>query len=101
MDGERVTRLSGLDAYPIKSCRGIPLDVWDVDGRGLRLDRRWMLVDADGRLLTQRELPRMALIGVRMGSEHLAVDTPGMPRLMCVLNRQSTTLSPLASGTTT
>lgn len=81
MDGERAIHLSGLYIYPIKSCRGISLGAWDVDGRGLRLDRRWMLVDGDGRFLSQRELPRMALIGVRIGSEHLAVDAPGMPTL--------------------
>ena len=81
MKGERAAHLSGLYIYPIKSCRGISLDAWDVDGRGLRLDRRWMLVDGDGRFLSQRELPRMALIGVRIGSEHLAVDAPGMPTL--------------------
>jgi uncharacterized protein len=81
MSGERATHLSGLYVYPIKSCRGISLDAWDVDGRGLRLDRRWMLVDENGRFLSQRELPRMALIGVRIGPEHLAVDAPGMPSL--------------------
>ena len=81
MSGERAIHLSGLYIYPIKSCRGISLDAWEVDGRGLRLDRRWMLVDGDGRFPSQRELPRMALIGVRLGSEGLAVDAPNMPTL--------------------
>jgi uncharacterized protein YcbX len=40
--------LSGLYVYPIKSAGGIPIEAWDVDGRGLRHDRRWMLVDGAG-----------------------------------------------------
>jgi uncharacterized protein YcbX len=32
--------LSGLYVYPIKSAGGIPLEAWDVDGRGPRHDRR-------------------------------------------------------------
>ena len=31
--------------------------------RGLADDRHWMLVRPNGRFVTQRELPRMALIG--------------------------------------
>lgn len=81
MSGERAIHLSGLYVYPIKSCRGISLDAWDVDGRGLRLDRRWMLVDGDGRFLSQRELPRMALIQIRLAPDRLLVDAPGMPAL--------------------
>ncbi|HSL01884.1 MAG TPA: MOSC N-terminal beta barrel domain-containing protein [Rubrobacteraceae bacterium] len=74
-------RLSGLYVYPIKSCSGVSLDSWEVDGRGLRYDRRWMLVDASGRFLSQRALPRMALIRVGLAPGLLSVDAPGMPRL--------------------
>jgi uncharacterized protein YcbX len=73
--------LSGLYVYPIKSMGGIPLEAWDVDGRGLRYDRRWMLVDEDGWFISQRELPRMALISVRIEPARLVVDAPGMPSL--------------------
>jgi uncharacterized protein len=73
--------LSGLYVYPIKSMGGIPLEAWDVDGRGLRYDRRWMLVDEDGWFISQRELPRMALIGVRIEPDRLVVVAPGMPLL--------------------
>ena len=73
--------LSGLYAYPIKSMGGIPLEAWDVDGRGLRYDRRWMLVDEDGWFISQRELPRMALILVRIEPDRLVVNAPHMPAL--------------------
>lgn len=67
--------------YPIKSCGGIAVEEWDVDERGLRHDRRWMLTDEAGRFLTQRQLPRMALIKVRIEPDGLLVDAPGMPTL--------------------
>jgi uncharacterized protein len=56
--------LSGLYVYPIKSCGGIAVMESNVDERGLRHDRRWMLVDEANQFISQRELPRMALIGV-------------------------------------
>ena len=73
--------LRGLYVYPIKSAGGIPLDVSDVDERGLRHDRRWMLVDEAGRFMSQRRFPRMALIGVRIEHDGLIVDAPDMPSL--------------------
>ena len=54
--------LTGLFLYPIKSCRGIPVDQWDVDEFGLRYDRRFMLVDQAGEFMTQRDHPRLALV---------------------------------------
>ena len=73
--------LSGLYVYPIKSCGGIGVDEWEVDERGLRHDRRWMLVDETGCFMSQRELPRMALVKVRIESHGLVVDAPGMSSL--------------------
>ncbi len=73
--------LSGLYVYPIKSMGGIPLEAWDVDGRGLRYDRRWMLVDDDGWFISQRELPRVALILVRIEPDRLVVNAPHIPSL--------------------
>lgn len=94
MNDRRAIRLSGLNIYPIKSCRGISLDAWEVDGRGLRLDRRWMLVDEGGLFFSQRELPRMALIGVRIEPDRLVVDAPGMPALDVPLEPTTDALIP-------
>jgi uncharacterized protein YcbX len=74
--------LSDLCVYPIKSCGGIAVDEWEVDERGLRHDRRWMLVDESCCFMSQRNLPRMALIKVCIESEGLVVDAPGMPSLV-------------------
>jgi len=70
-----------LYVYPIKSCGGIALESAALSATGLRHDRRWMLVDETGGSLSQRKLPRMALISVRFGPEHLVVGAPGMPDL--------------------
>ena len=66
-----------LFVYPIKSARGIPLREARLERRGVALDRRWMLVDDDGTFLTQRTVPRLALLEVAIGTDHLAVRAPG------------------------
>ena len=73
--------LSGLYVYPIKSCGGIAVMESNVDERGLRHDRRWMLVDKANQFISQREFPRMALIGVRIDPDGLVVSGPDMPSL--------------------
>ncbi|MDX1344258.1 MAG: MOSC domain-containing protein [Sedimenticolaceae bacterium] len=55
-------RLSQLYIYPVKSMAGIPLETGELDAMGLKHDRRWMLVDRDGRFMTQRTHPHMVLI---------------------------------------
>lgn len=73
--------LSALYIYPIKSLRGIALDHCAVTSRGFEHDRRWMLVDAKGKFLTQRQQPRLALVSVALGPEALLVTAPGMDAL--------------------
>jgi len=71
--------LAALYRYPVKSLRGEAFDTLEVTPRGLALDRRWMVVDADGRFLTQRQQPRMALIQARVGADgRLQLQAPGM-----------------------
>lgn len=74
--------LQAVYRYPVKSMRGQEFDSLDVDARGLVLDRRWMVVDANGRFLTQRQQSRMALIDVQAGDpSELELSAPGMPPL--------------------
>ncbi len=56
--------ISEITIYPIKSLKGISVETATVEERGLRHDRRWMLTDADGMFMTQREFPRMATMSV-------------------------------------
>lgn len=74
-------QLSGLHVYPIKSCGGIALDGAELTATGLRHDRRWMLVDGRGGFVSQRSVPRMALISVSIEDDHLGIHAPGMPDL--------------------
>jgi uncharacterized protein YcbX len=73
--------VAALNVYPIKSCRGLPLKAVRFDLLGPLYDRRFMLVDEAGKFLTQRELPRMALIEPRLGPTSLQISAPGMPQL--------------------
>jgi uncharacterized protein YcbX len=73
--------VSELYLYPIKSARGIALERAELDERGFRHDRRWMLVDADGRFISQRVAHRMALIDVALADGALLVSAPGMAAL--------------------
>ena len=68
-------QVSQLNIYPIKSLRGIALSEALVEKRGLRYDRRWMLTDRGGMFFTQREVPKMASIEVRLESGQLIVES--------------------------
>jgi hypothetical protein len=67
-----------LFVHPIKSCAGIAVDAVPVGETGLDLDREWMVVDEQGTMLTQRQLPRMALIRPELRSSDLLLRAPGM-----------------------
>lgn len=54
--------VSGLSIYPVKSCREIIINSTDVEYFGLKNDRRWMVVDEYGVMLTQRKVSKMCLI---------------------------------------
>ena len=54
--------IAALWVFPIKSCAGISVQQAVLTPTGLAHDRAWMVVDADGEMVTQREFPRMALI---------------------------------------
>lgn len=56
-----------------------------MTARGLQYDRRWMVIDAHGKFMTQRRFPRMALIAVALGGDGLRVSAPGMGELVVPL----------------
>ena len=77
--------VAGINVYPVKSCRGIAVTHARVATRGLELDheplsagdREWMIVDDDGRFITQREVPRLALIEVAIDGGALRLSLHG------------------------
>jgi uncharacterized protein len=75
-------RLSALHVYPIKSTTALDPGEAAVEPWGIAGDRRWMVTDVDGRALTQRVLPRLALIHARPhAGGTLVVEAPGMAPL--------------------
>ena len=70
--------IARLFVYPVKSCAGIEVQQALLTETGLDLDRAWMVVDAQGMFLTQRSLPRMALIRPQLKSDELVLRAPGM-----------------------
>ncbi|WP_249931304.1 MOSC N-terminal beta barrel domain-containing protein [Ramlibacter sp. 2FC] len=70
--------LSRLFVYPVKSCAGVELHEAVLTDAGLDLDRAWMVVDAQGRFVSQRELPRMALIRPQLKTLEIVLRAPGM-----------------------
>lgn len=73
--------ISGLFTYPIKSAGGISHDTLTLTNTGLEYDRHWVITDADGVFLTQRDVPQMALIQPRFEGDTLVISAPGMDDL--------------------
>jgi uncharacterized protein YcbX len=78
--------VAALFCYPVKSCRGVALTRGRLTERGIARDREWMIVGADGRFLTQRDLPRMALIDAQVDDRALTLTAPGMDDLVVPLD---------------
>jgi len=60
-------RLASIHIYPMKAARAVDLDESAVEPWGLAGDRRWLLVDEDGRFVSQREEPSLARVVVSYG----------------------------------
>lgn len=65
--------LSDIYIYPIKSLGGIRLEKARVYGKGLKYDRRWMLVDHQNVFFTQRVHPQMALFKPEIHDDQISV----------------------------
>ncbi len=68
--------IESLFIYPLKSARGIELQASEVTPRGLAYDRTLMLVDPDGRFVTQREYPALAQITCQIDESSIIFSAP-------------------------
>ncbi len=75
--------IARLFVHPVKSCAGVEVSEALLTPAGLELDRAFMVVDAQGRFLTQRQHARMALVRPQIGAQEplLRLQAPGMPDL--------------------
>jgi len=77
-DSDLSGTIARLFVYPVKSCAGIEVQQAVLTDTGLDLDRAWMVVDAEGMFVTQRTLPRMALIRPQLKGDEMVLRAPGM-----------------------
>jgi uncharacterized protein len=85
-DHPDLLRISQLFIHPIKSCGGIAVQEATLIETGFEYDREWMVVDAQGEFVSQRELPRMALIQPTLRTSDLLLRAPGMLALHLALD---------------
>ena len=71
--------VSQLFIYPIKSLGGIELNSAEIDKRGLKNDRRWMLVDENNQFMTQRENHAMALLKTAIVNDRIIISNKHKP----------------------
>ncbi|WP_333750086.1 MOSC domain-containing protein [Streptomyces sp. IBSBF 2394] len=81
-------RLQSIHVHPVKALRSLSLQEAVVEPWGPAGDRRWMLIDDGGKVVTQRRQPRLALAaaellpggGVRLSAPGTAPLTVPVPR---------------------
>ncbi|MFG3273508.1 MOSC domain-containing protein [Streptomyces luteogriseus] len=85
--------LHSIHVHPVKAVRGVAPREAHVEPWGLAGDRRWVLVDDGGKVVTQRRLPRLALVAAepRPGGG-VRLSAPGMPSLTVPVPRPSVTV---------
>lgn len=66
-------KVISLHIYPIKSCAGIDMSELSIAKAGPEHDREWMIVDEDGKFLTQRTHPQMARIQPKVIENQLVI----------------------------
>ncbi|MFE0738622.1 MOSC domain-containing protein [Streptomyces sp. NPDC058855] len=67
-----------LHVHPVKSLRALARDEAEVQPWGLAGDRRWAVVDGDGKVVTQRRHARMALATAEQGPDGgIVLSAPG------------------------
>jgi uncharacterized protein YcbX len=71
-----MAHVAAINVYPVKGCRGIALERARILATGFEHDREWLIVAPEGRFLTQREEPRLALIETSLTPANLQLRTP-------------------------
>lgn len=71
-------RIARLFVRPVKSCAGVEVQQAILTEAGLEWDRAWMVVDEEGEFMSQRELPRMALVKPAIRLSDVVLRAPGM-----------------------
>ena len=104
-------KLTEITIYPVKSCAGISLPSVKMDRFGPEGDRRWMVVNDAGSFLTQREVSRMAQVGVtllrgtvrgsRICSAPLPIESQHFPNIRYPCHQHQKAINPQRDPATT
>lgn len=73
--------VTGLYIYPVKALRGYAVPSAEFDALGFVGDRRFLIVDANGKFLTQRTVPRMARIDAFLSTDSLTLSVENAGQL--------------------
>ena len=71
--------VTAVTRYPLKSGRAEPLAEAVVEPWGLAGDRRWMVVDEAGDMLTGRQVPGLVLVAAELVEGGLVLTAAGQP----------------------
>lgn len=78
--------LKSIHHYPLKSAAGLSLTEVEVESRGLRHDRRWMVVDHSGKFISGRTHPQLVRVTAQVQADgSLQLDYPGQQTLQVAL----------------
>jgi uncharacterized protein YcbX len=81
-----MVQITGLNIYPVKSCRGIALKQARLTETGFEHDREWLVITPEGRFLTQRERPQLAQVETAIAGDQLVLRKPNGSDLSLPLN---------------
>jgi len=81
-----MVQITGLNIYPVKSCRGIALKQARLTATGFEHDREWLVITPEGRFLTQRERPQLAQVETAIADDRLVLRKPNGADLSLPLN---------------
>jgi uncharacterized protein YcbX len=88
-----VPMLAEIHVYPIKSTKGVPLAHAKVETQGIQDDRRYLIADLHGRMVTGRKYPHLVNVTAQVSHQGLSVTSPGKETLH--LNKQDFVHSPV------
>jgi len=89
--------VSDVWLYPVKSLRGFRVKQASLTPLGFQWDRHWMLIDEQGRFISQRKFPQMVLISTALSNSHLILSKKGLDDFALPLDYPKTGSSKTAS----
>ncbi|XP_033734682.1 mitochondrial amidoxime-reducing component 1-like [Pecten maximus] len=87
---EKVGKVSSLQLYPVKSCRGLDVKTAECTSIGLRqygvTDRHWILSCKSNDWINANREPKLTLVSVKLLEDTVEMTAPGMEPLLVPLN---------------